>query len=139
MLNKKNYTNLVITHFALGYGTTECFYSLDHAADFSRSANCIWNLRGNVHYRGMYGTERCFQTSRLKFVYCYIFQFEECPQQLYKCDWYTWNKENKLMFLLFVVLADQEQNIKIFPTIKIRLSDLLWVKIVSVTLIAVSI
>ncbi|KAI7815194.1 Odorant receptor Or77 [Rhyzopertha dominica] len=52
--------------------------------------------------------------------------YDECPQQLYKSNWYRWNKQNKDLLLLFVVLAGGEQSVGLFYPIKARLHDFLW-------------
>ncbi|KAI7815197.1 Odorant receptor Or81, partial [Rhyzopertha dominica] len=51
--------------------------------------------------------------------------YADCPLQLYKCDWYEWNKENKKLLLMFVALTSDEQCIEIFQPLSIRLHNLL--------------
>lgn len=73
----------------------------------------------------LYGSTYVYQ---FDFLNSACFQYDECPQQLYKSNWYRWNKQNKDLLLLFVVLAGGEQSVGLFYPIKARLHDFLWVR-----------
>ncbi|KAI7815196.1 Odorant receptor Or79 [Rhyzopertha dominica] len=52
--------------------------------------------------------------------------YADCPNQLYKSNWYEWNRENKKLLLLFVILTNDEQSIEIFHPLSARLHMLIW-------------
>ncbi|KAI7815193.1 Odorant receptor Or76 [Rhyzopertha dominica] len=67
--------------------------------------------------------------------------YKQCPEQLYKNNWYDWNKDNKQLFRLFVALADDEQIIRLIPSFSVRATDLLkYLKMLySITALLVSV
>ncbi|KAI7815233.1 Odorant receptor Or72, partial [Rhyzopertha dominica] len=67
--------------------------------------------------------------------------YNQCPEQLYKSNWYNWNKDNKQLFCLFVVLADHQQIIELVQPFSVRTVDLLkYLKMLySITALLVSV
>ncbi|KAI7815239.1 Odorant receptor Or96, partial [Rhyzopertha dominica] len=54
-------------------------------------------------------------------------EFENFTLELYKREWYNWDRKNRQTILLFLLFSQKERTIYVFPPLTTRIPGILWI------------